>query len=45
LLAYAGDDPTPEEQNDGINDQYEFQEQLKDLKGQNASLWTRYDLN
>ena len=44
LLAYAGADPTPEERNDGISDQYEFQQQLKDLKGQNASLWTRYGL-
>jgi hypothetical protein len=42
LLASAGADPTPEERNDGIDDQYEFQQQLKDLKGQNASLWTRY---
>ena len=33
LLAYAGTDPTPEERNDGINDQYKFQQQLKDLKG------------
>jgi hypothetical protein len=45
LLAYAGANPTPEERNDGINDQYEFQQQLKDLKGQNASLWTRYGLH
>jgi len=45
LLAYAGTDPTPEERNDGINDQYEFQQQLTDLKGQNASLWTRYGLH
>ena len=45
LLAYAGADPTPEERNDGISDQYEFQQQLKDLKGQNASLWTRYGLH
>ena len=45
LLAYAGTDPTAEERNDGISDQYEFQQQLKDLKGQNASLWTRYDLH
>jgi hypothetical protein len=44
LLAYAGADPTPEERNDGINDQYEFQQQLKDIKAQNASLWTRYKL-
>jgi len=29
LLAYAGADPTPEERNDGISDQYEFQQQLK----------------
>jgi hypothetical protein len=45
LLAYAGADPTPEERYEGINDQYEFQQQLKDLKGQNASLWTRYGLH
>jgi hypothetical protein len=45
LLAYAGADPTPEERNEGINDQHEFQQQLKDLKGQHASLWTRYDLH
>ena len=45
LLAYAGADPTPEERNEGINDQYEFQRQLKDLKSQNASLWTRYGLH
>jgi hypothetical protein len=45
LLAYAGADPTPEERNDGISDQYEFQQQLRALKGQNASLWTRYDLH
>jgi hypothetical protein len=45
LLAYAGVDPTPEEQNDGIVDQYEFQQQLKDLKAQNAPLWTRYGLH
>ena len=45
LLAYAGADSTPEERNEGINDQYEFQQQLKDLKGQNASLWTRYGLH
>ena len=45
LLAYAGADPTPEERNDGISDQYEFQQQLKDLKGQNASLWTRYGVH
>ena len=45
LLAYAGADPTPEERNDGISDQYEFQQQLKDLKGPNASLWTHYDLH
>ena len=45
LLAYAGADPTPEERNTGINDQYEFQQQLKDLKGQNASLWTRHGVH
>ena len=45
LLAYAGADPAPVERNDGINDQYEFQQQLKDLKNQNPSLWTRYDLH
>ena len=45
LLAYAGVDPTPEERNDGIGDQYEFQEQLKDLKNQNTSLWSRYNLH
>ena len=45
LLVYAGADPTPEERNQGIVDQYEFQQQLKDLKAQNASLWTRYGLH
>ena len=45
LLAYAGADPTPEERNDGISDQYEFQQQLKNLKGQNASIWTRYGVH
>ena len=45
LIAYAGADPTPEERNDGINDQYEFQQQLKELKARNASLWTRYGLH
>ena len=45
LLAYAGADPTPEERSDGINNQYEFQQQLKDLKAQNASLWPRYGLH
>jgi hypothetical protein len=45
LLAYAGVDPTPEEQKDGIVDQYEFQQQLKDLKAQNTSLWTRYGVH
>ena len=45
LLAYAGAGPTPEERNDGINDQYEFQQQLKDLKARNASLWTRYGVH
>ncbi len=45
LLAYAGADPTPEERNEGINDQYEFQQQLKNFKGQNASLWTRYGVH
>jgi hypothetical protein len=32
LLAYAGADPTPEERNDGINDQHEFQRQLRNLR-------------
>ena len=45
LLACAGTDPTPEERNDSINDQYEFQQQLKDLKARNASLWTRYGVH
>jgi len=45
LLAYAGANPTAEERNEGINDQYEFQQQLEDLKGQNASLWTRYGVH
>jgi hypothetical protein len=45
LLAYAGADPTPEEQNDGISDRYEFQQQLRNLKAQNAFLWTRYSLH
>jgi hypothetical protein len=45
FLAYAGADPTPEERNDGFVDQYEFQQQLKDLKGQNAPLWTRYGVH
>ena len=45
LLAYAGADPTSQERNEGINDQYEFQQQLKDLKAQNASLWTRHYLH
>jgi len=45
LLAYAGANPTPEERNDGINDQYEFQQQLRNLKAQNAFLWTRYSLH
>jgi len=45
LLAYASADPTPEEQNDGIVDQYEFQQQLKDLKARNASLWKRYGVH
>ena len=44
LLAYAGADPTPEEKNDGINDQYEFQQQLRALKSQSIPLWTRYGL-
>ena len=45
LLAYTGADPTPEERDDGINDQYEFQQQLRELKNQNASLGTRYGLH
>jgi hypothetical protein len=45
LLAYAGADPTTEERNDGTNDQYEFQQQLKGLKAQNTSLWTRYGVH
>ena len=45
LLAYTGADPTPEERDDGINDQYEFQQQLRALKNQSASLGTRYGLH
>jgi hypothetical protein len=45
LLAYTGADPTAEERKDGINDQYEFQQQLKDLKAQYRSLWSRYGLH
>jgi hypothetical protein len=45
FLAYAGADPTPEERNDGINDQYEFQQQLRALKSQSIPLWTRYGLH
>jgi hypothetical protein len=45
LLAYTAADPTPKERNDGFVDQYEFQQQLKDLKAQNVSLWTRYGLH
>jgi len=45
LLAYAGVDPTPEEQKDGIVDQYEFQQQLRALKSESIPLWTRYGLH
>jgi hypothetical protein len=45
LLAYASVDPTPEERNEGINDQYEFQQQLRALKSQSIPLWTRYGLH
>jgi hypothetical protein len=45
LLAYAGADPTAEERNDGISDQYEFQQQLRALKSQSTPLWTRYGLH
>ena len=45
LLAYAGGDPTPEERNEGIADQYEFQQKLRALKNRNIPLWTRYGLH
>ena len=45
LLAYAGVDPTPEEQKDGIVDQYEFQQQLRALKSESIPLWTRYGVH
>lgn len=42
LLAYAGTDPTSEERDNGIVDQYEFQQRLKELKLSNSHIWKRY---
>ena len=44
MLGYAGTDPTDEERNDGIIDQYEFQDQLKNFKSKNLFIWKRYGM-